>query len=87
MSFGQGLSATALQVATAMSAVANGGFIVKPYVVKTIKDSSGKVVKEFNPAVVRRVISEETAGKVTETLIGVTEKGRHGTTCRVRNGI
>ncbi|MEK7313283.1 MAG: penicillin-binding protein [Deltaproteobacteria bacterium] len=78
MSFGQGLSATALQVATAMSAVANGGFIVKPYVVKTIKDSSGKVVKEFNPAVVRRVISEETAGKVTETLIGVTEKGGTG---------
>ncbi|MFZ3072334.1 MAG: penicillin-binding protein [Thermodesulfobacteriota bacterium] len=78
MSFGQGFSATALQVATAMSAVANGGFIVKPYVVKSIKDNSGVVIKEFNPSVVRRVISEETAGKVTETLTGVTEKGGTG---------
>ncbi|MBI1910969.1 MAG: transpeptidase family protein [Deltaproteobacteria bacterium] len=79
VSFGQGVSATGVQLVTAMSAIANGGFIVKPYVVKSIKDSSGKVISESNPTIVRRIISEDTARKVTDMLIEVTKQGGTGT--------
>lgn len=78
VSFGQGISTTGLQLASALSAVANGGFLMKPYVVKAVRDSGGNVVNETNPAITRRVISEKTAKRMTEMLIGVTESGGTG---------
>ncbi|MGD9160820.1 MAG: penicillin-binding protein [Desulfobacteraceae bacterium] len=66
--FGQGMSVTSLQLATAMSAIANGGRLMKPYIVKAITDESGKTVEEFYPQMVRRVISPETAGTVSGIL-------------------
>ncbi len=78
VSFGQGVSATPLQLVTAVSAVANGGFLMKPYVVKAVMDHDHRVVKEFNPVIRRRVVSERTAGLMTGMLTGVTQPGGTG---------
>lgn len=79
VSFGQGVSTTPIQLITALSAIANGGFIMKPYVVKSVRDPNGVVVQDSAPTIVRRVISEATAKKMTEMLIGVTQPGGTGT--------
>ncbi len=74
--FGQGISATSLQIAVAMASIANGGKLMRPYVVKAIKDESGRVVKETRPHMVRRVLSPGTAKRVAKILEGVvSEKG------------
>jgi cell division protein FtsI (penicillin-binding protein 3) len=74
--FGQGMSVTSLQLVNAMAAIANGGKLMKPYIVKAMTDESGRIVKEFNPQMVRRVMSEETTRKVTGILEGVvSERG------------
>ena len=78
ISFGQGVSVTGIQLVTALSAIANGGFLMKPYVVEKILDEKGKVIRSFQPEIVRRVISEETAAKVTALLKTTTEKGGTG---------
>jgi len=80
ISFGQGISVTAVQLATAVSAIANGGFLMKPYVVERIRDEKGEVKQSFQPEVIRKVISEETAKKVTALLKATTEKGGTGET-------
>lgn len=59
MAFGQGISATGLQIADALSAVANGGFMVKPYIVNKIVDPYGKVIFKAKPKLLGRVISRE----------------------------
>ncbi len=66
--FGYGIEATSLQLVTAMAAIANGGRLMKPFVVKAVTDQSGKVIREYNPQMVRRVLSPETALKVSEIL-------------------
>jgi len=72
---GQGISGTALQLVNAVSVIANGGFLMKPFLVKRIIDSEGNVVKEFRPHVERRVISSETASLMRGLLNGVVERG------------
>ena len=54
--FGQGMTTTSLQLAMAMAAIANGGKLMQPYVVKKIIDETGNTVMENTPKVVRRVI-------------------------------
>jgi cell division protein FtsI (penicillin-binding protein 3) len=78
ISFGQGVSVTGIQLVTALSAIANGGFLMKPYAVEKILDEKGKVIRSFQPEIVRRVISEETSAKVTALLKTTTEKGGTG---------
>lgn len=75
--FGQGMSATSLQLAMGMAAIANGGKLMRPYVVKSIVDESGQPVKETRPKVVGRVISVNTAKTVASILTGVV--GEDGT--------
>jgi cell division protein FtsI (penicillin-binding protein 3) len=72
--FGQGMTTTSLQLAMGMAAIANGGRLMRPYVVKAIVDESGHTVKENHPQVVRRVISENTAKKVVRILEGVVKE-------------
>ncbi|MBI5345359.1 MAG: PASTA domain-containing protein, partial [Deltaproteobacteria bacterium] len=72
VSFGHGVSTTGIQLITALSSIANRGFLMKPYVVKALRDSKGGAVSEAHPVIVRRVISEATAKKMTDMLIGVT---------------
>ncbi len=78
ISFGQGISVTGIQLATAFSAIANGGLLMKPYVVEKVTNEKEEIVQSFRPEVVRRVISEETAKKVTALLKSTTEKGGTG---------
>jgi cell division protein FtsI (penicillin-binding protein 3) len=82
--FGQGLTATALQITSAMAAVANGGVLVRPTVVKRILDpATGEVLDEARPEVVRRAVSAETAATVARWLVGVVEDPK-GTGKRAR---
>jgi cell division protein FtsI (penicillin-binding protein 3) len=76
--FGQGMSITNLQLATAMSAVANGGKLVKPMIVSSISDVTGKVVEQFSSSVRRQVVPASTAHLVTDMLTGVTTSGGTG---------
>lgn len=68
MSFGQGISATVLQMATAYSALANGGIYMQPYVVEKIEYPSGKLIETI-PIPLRRVIKEETSKTITAMLV------------------
>jgi cell division protein FtsI (penicillin-binding protein 3) len=78
ISFGQGISVTGIQLVTALSAIANGGALMRPYAVEKLTNEEGKVVRRFEPTAVRKVISEETAKKVTALLTATTGKGGTG---------
>ena len=67
-SFGQTFTVTPLQVITAVSAVANGGYLMKPYLVSEVLDSDGNVISQNEPTVIRQVISEETSRLCCEIL-------------------
>ncbi len=75
ISMGQANTVTPLQMATALSAVVNGGKLMKPHIVKELTDREGKTVKSYRPQVVRRIISEETSRIEREMLEGVVTKG------------
>jgi stage V sporulation protein D (sporulation-specific penicillin-binding protein) len=75
-SFGQAVSVTPIQQVMAVSAVANGGELMKPHVAKEWRDpETGETVEKIEPEVVRRVISEETAKQVRQTLESVVARG------------
>lgn len=82
--FGQGLSVTTLQIAMAMGAIANGGRLMRPYVVSRVVDHSGKTVESTGPEVVRQVISEKTSRVVTRILEGVVGKEGTGSEAAIR---
>jgi cell division protein FtsI (penicillin-binding protein 3) len=75
LSFGQEIGVTALQMTAAVAAVANGGYLMKPTIVRQIEDSEGRVVREARPTAVRRVLDGATASTLTEILRGVVVKG------------
>jgi cell division protein FtsI (penicillin-binding protein 3) len=75
MSFGQEVGVTAVQLAAALGALANGGYLMKPQIVRRIEDPLGNVVKEFKPLAVRRVVDPETVDLVGELLKGVVREG------------
>ena len=72
MSFGQGVGVTAIQQVAAVGAVANGGNLMKPYLVKEVRDSkTNQVVSQTQPTVVRKVISSNTSAQVRDLLSAV----------------
>ncbi|MGH7818629.1 MAG: penicillin-binding protein, partial [Candidatus Binatia bacterium] len=71
VSFGQGIAVTPLQLANAYAALANGGLLMRPYLVRRVVREDGEVLLENEPKVVRRVVREATARVVTEILEGV----------------
>lgn len=75
ISFGQELMVTAIQLVSAVSAIANGGVLMQPGIVDSILNEEGKVVRRFAPRPRRRVISAGTAEKLTKALVGVVEEG------------
>jgi stage V sporulation protein D (sporulation-specific penicillin-binding protein) len=74
-SFGQRFTITPLQLATAYTALVNGGKLMKPRLIKELTDSEGNVVEKYEPQVVRTVISEQTSKTVRDILEGVVAKG------------
>ena len=75
MSMGQANAVTPVQLVTAASVVANGGNLIKPHMVKQVIDNEGQVIKNNEPQIVRRVISEETAATLAGILEGVVTDG------------
>ena len=73
--FGQGMSATAIQTVAAMAAIANGGILLRPYLVQKVVGPDGTVVLSRGREEVRRVLKEETAREVTAMLEEVVQKG------------
>jgi cell division protein FtsI (penicillin-binding protein 3) len=71
IAFGQGISVTAIQLITALSAIANDGVLMKPYVVRGLVDNKGQIVKVNRPTIVRRVISPATAKRLTAIMTDV----------------
>ena len=65
---GQGVAVTRLQMAMAVGAIANHGVLMRPMLVKRLQDRDGKVVQQYEPQPVRRVISEGTAKEMVEAL-------------------
>ena len=68
--FGQGIQVTPIQLITAISAVINGGVRMKPHIVEEIRNDKG-VVKNYEPEMLNRVISEETSAKMRDILESV----------------
>ena len=76
LGYGYGVSVTPLQVAMAYGAIANGGELMKPRIVKAVIANDGTVVKEFAPEVRGRVLREVTADRMWKALAKVvSEKG------------
>lgn len=101
MPMGHEVTATPLQIATAISAIANGGNLMLPQIVQEITDEKGSLVEAFPPRVVRRVISPAVAAQVTDALVEVASKkgtaklaqidgftvaGKTGTAQKLENG-
>ena len=74
-SFGQGITATPLQLAVAYSALANGGNLLKPYIVQEIRYPDGKVVKT-QPKITEEVISQRTSKLISGMLASVVDHGQ-----------
>jgi cell division protein FtsI (penicillin-binding protein 3) len=83
ISFGQGVSTSAIQLASAVSAVANGGILMKPYIVERILDDTGQDVQKFEPQALHRVISQDTARQMTRMMETVTASGGTGASAAV----
>lgn len=79
ISFGQGISVSAIQLTSAMSAIANNGTLMKPYLVKAVIDENGKLVKKFEPQRISATMSPETAKKVKYMMKTVTAEDGTGT--------
>lgn len=83
ISFGHGISATALQVANGYAALVNGGVLRTPYVVDSIRDLESGEVKKTEPKVIRRVLTSEESEKMRLMLMSVTNEGGTGVNARV----
>ena len=79
-SFGQNFSITPIQMITACAAVANGGYLVQPHVVKQILDDQGNIVETIEPKIKRQVISTETSERMCAIL------QQNATTGTAKNG-
>lgn len=75
MAFGYELTATALQMLNAYATIANGGVMMEPHVVQQIVRPDGEVLRKIKPQMIRRVIADTTATRLTNMLIGVVEQG------------
>ena len=71
IAFGQGISVTAIQLITAMSAIANNGVLMKPYIVRGFTDKDNRLIKMYTPTVARTVVSPGVAKRLTGMLTEV----------------
>lgn len=72
---GHEVTVTPMQLLGAISVIANDGFYMRPHILKYVKDKHGQIIKSVQPEILDRVISERTAQRVKDILIGVIEEG------------
>jgi cell division protein FtsI (penicillin-binding protein 3) len=75
MSIGQEISVTAVQMVSAFAAVANGGRLMQPQIIRAVLDGQGREIRSFEPIAVRQVISPDTARTLTEMMVNVVRNG------------
>lgn len=75
MAMGYELAVTPLQLVAAYSAIANGGELLEPHIIKEIRSADGELVYRSTPRVIRRVVSPSVAGQIQQMLLGVVESG------------
>jgi len=75
LAIGYEMSVTPLQMAMAYGALANGGLLMQPHLVREVRDGDGGVVETYEPRVIRRVVSEDVAEMVATALVDVVEDG------------
>jgi cell division protein FtsI (penicillin-binding protein 3) len=85
IAIGQGVAVTGLQMLNAYCCLANGGRLMKPYVVARIVDSQGTVLVDNRPQVIARPVRPDVAAAVCKMLVGVTEEGGTATRAKVIN--
>lgn len=82
LAIGYEVSVTALQMAMAYGALANGGLLMQPRLIRELRDADGSLIERFEPTVVRRVIGDDVARAVGRALVDVVEDGT-GTSARL----
>lgn len=75
MAYGQGIAVTPIQLITAVSALGNDGVMMKPHLVKSLKDEKGKTVKTYEPEIVRQIVSKQTSEEICDIMEYVVSKG------------
>jgi cell division protein FtsI (penicillin-binding protein 3) len=78
ISFGHGVSVSAIQLISAVSAIANDGILMKPRLVQAVTDRQGRVLEKFEPEEVRRAVSTATARTLREVMQAVIAPGGTG---------
>ncbi len=85
LAFGQGLSVSGIQLITAFNALVNGGFIVRPHLLKYIGDAHGNIIHTSISTIERRVISSSTSEKALEIMRQVASDGGTGEKAQIKN--
>ncbi|MCS7227504.1 MAG: penicillin-binding protein 2, partial [Endomicrobia bacterium] len=75
VSFGQGVSATMLQMVNSYTTIANDGYLLQPYIIKNIITSDNRIIQQGKKCVIRKVISEQTAKILKEMMYQTVERG------------
>jgi stage V sporulation protein D (sporulation-specific penicillin-binding protein) len=83
MSFGQGVSVTPIAMVRYYAAIANGGLLMQPHIVRAVYDQQGNLVQSYQPKVVRRVFSEQTASELRSFLRSVVLHGTGNPTAQI----
>jgi cell division protein FtsI (penicillin-binding protein 3) len=83
ISFGQGISVTPIQLTAATAAIANGGYLMEPYIVERVVDSLGQVTMQNQPRLVHKVVAQDVAQLVARMMEMTTEDGGTATNARV----
>ena len=79
IAFGQGISVSAVQLIAAASSLANGGLLMKPYIVEAITNDNGRIIERTEPVIIRRTVRPETASVVNRIMETVIMEGGTGT--------
>ena len=79
IAFGQGMSTSAIQLVSAAAAIANGGTLMKPFIVQSITNEHGRILKQTTPEIIRRAVSPEVAAIVKRIMQTVVTEGGTGT--------
>ncbi|MCB0348503.1 MAG: transpeptidase family protein, partial [Bdellovibrionales bacterium] len=74
ISFGHGIAVTPLQMANAYASIANGGVLNQPFIVRSVRDNRGEVLKEFEGKKIRRVLTEKDAATIRKMLLAAASK-------------